>query len=210
MTWGGESTRHEMCLSFLYVYPKTELKGCITQWTEEDYDEFWDTAVNKSWATQEDPDDHRTWFYDVSDPEADQYYRDFWTREERDYGCIGGGGNFWSGRITVPEFEEFPEPDYCAASEDGSSSDEGFVWDSWYGYTISIVVGLVAIALFVVMIRMCSKNRSNKDGYQEQLNDEENNNTTKPTKRSHSGEDKGVVALQPTSDGNKEYGATTY
>ena len=141
MTWGGESTRHEMCFAFLYVYPKTDLKMCITQWTTDDFIDFWTTSAENGWATIDDPDDFNTWDYDVSDPEALEYYREFWTRPQRDIGCIGDRNYTYSVEsIHVPIFEECVDVDYCGEANftenictpanfmAGDSSQ--FVWDS--------------------------------------------------------------------------------
>ena len=203
ISWGGESTRHEMCFSFLYVYPKTDLKMCATRWTYDSWMEFWNEASQNGWVTGDvsDADNYQTWDYDVSTEEALEYYRDFWKHPQRDMFCWGKGTDWEDSQhlIEIPsEFEEYPEPDYCA-----ENSNDGFVWDSWYGYTIIIASILITMALLIVVIIMCRKKKATKNGYRRHL-DEESNKFPQPTKRD-SGEH-GVVSLQPSA---KNYGATT-
>eukprot|EP00483_Globobulimina_turgida_P013098 UN13122 len=125
LTWGGESTRHEMCLSFVYVYPKTALEGsCTSSWTEINWQQFWAVAVARGYATREEILNYDSYTYDASTPEAREYYNSFIDIVETS-ARIQFCGRFDADPIPIDintDFEAYPEDTYCDSTLFASNS----------------------------------------------------------------------------------------
>ena len=80
---GGESTTEEMCMAFMYVYPKPTLARCMSRHTQSSIEQFWNNA-NSNGYTNSDYDTVETnYFSDAVSWENNdatlEYYRQYWT-----------------------------------------------------------------------------------------------------------------------------------
>eukprot|EP01084_Bolivina_argentea_P203171 347040_1 len=166
MTYGGEATKDEMCVTFFAVYPKPEIAIAMTMFIPNDKDQFYEDAHNNGyWNIEKD-------IYDVSVDGALEFYNDFNTNPntERIQIC-----NDEYTDSLLPEGDDIITPiwDYiphkmvnhfgCIQS---AASDSGFEWDSWYAYLGGVIIGLFIISLVIYLLYKCmvSKKR-NKSNY---------------------------------------------
>ncbi len=104
-TFGGIETSTEMCLAFLWVYPKPDLKTCVTTFAEDDLSQWATGAKDKGYLNQ-DADilnyaahykyKHEIPFnYDITKEGATEYYNNLWLPNDT---VIANGGYHATGR----------------------------------------------------------------------------------------------------------------
>jgi len=101
-TFGGESTTQEMCLSFLYVYPKPKLRICVTEFLDSELETWKSIAVEKGYLNES------IYYYNSNLNGAIEYYEDLWTNDNystRIQACMNGdqGMLIDNPYITVPK-----------------------------------------------------------------------------------------------------------
>ncbi|XP_064399035.1 DBH-like monooxygenase protein 2 homolog [Halichondria panicea] len=129
VTLGGESTRDEMCFSFLYYYPKTELDYCGSLPVADAYEEFARQYVNSSM--------HSDLFFsllignhDVARPilntvewsqEAIDALQRIYLESPQGSYCSNGSGFIFTNNDDIPNADQCPyvSPDICTG-EPGS------------------------------------------------------------------------------------------
>jgi hypothetical protein len=117
-TYGGESTKEEMCLVLLYVYPKPNISSCGTMIRDNDLSEWYSNAITQGYLNEEE------WYYNISIDGALEFYEDLWFNYSQRYeACITSNG--WdifevnvSNLINLPYYTDYDN----VCSDDTSTS----------------------------------------------------------------------------------------
>ncbi|XP_065897525.1 putative DBH-like monooxygenase protein 2 isoform X2 [Dysidea avara] len=130
-TFGGEGTRDEMCLSFLYYYPATDLSGCVSFVNPPAYDEWLHTYVPSDQhfvieaAANDSVSDVRPVFDSLD--WSEQNYRMFehiGQTEEHVHICVLSTDENFKIIVNKPSMieEPFKNPELCTSDADRSGS----------------------------------------------------------------------------------------
>ena len=74
-----KGTQDEMCLAFFMVYPKPELKACLTWHEGEELNDWFEVAMKKGYSTEE-------YIWEAKDDDdlkqcGDLWYDEYWTND---------------------------------------------------------------------------------------------------------------------------------
>eukprot|EP01084_Bolivina_argentea_P138064 243155_1 len=179
-TYGGETTRDEMCNCRLMIYPQINWASW-SYFSTEQWIEFFDVAINKGWFngtnSWSENAANKNSFYDASNPQALQHYLDFINVKERMVSCLNG--DVYEAMIIPEAREQFvarEEDDLGACLEEESSEDKGL--STTEIIIIFIVVGVVVLILVFISLWYCKSKRKGKD-YQEMTDQQDYGTTTK-------------------------------
>ena len=197
MTYGGEKTTEEMCMTFLYVYPKVTLSACSSYFSWTDLLFFLYQASQYGFYTgfSWDLQNISSGFYDVTVPGAVEFYHYFQIGnitgnfdgfpglelsdpQQRVQFCTGPSGQPLDGTnmeevIPIPDrdYAEYDLDDYYVCQEDASSSSFEWEWDAWYVYVGAGAVALILLAVAALAIGKCTRNsQKSNEWYQRQEN----------------------------------------
>lgn len=163
---GGQSTFEEMCVNFIFYYPRIPtMNWCGTFHLTDDHDQWFEESENKGYY---DPDSN---FYDINVDGALDHYMSYVEDDKylRYQYCSGDA----SGIIKIPiddeEFEAYVDPiDYdCDAQDDEdevTTDDSGFSFelDSWYSIVgICFIVFIILTIIIFVHRKIKKKNVNN-------------------------------------------------
>ena len=119
--FGGLATKDEMCLAFIFVYPKPDLASCFSTHDENDLEVFAAVSYVYEYMTNFDEFD-----YNISKPGAKEWYDEYWHGEGFDKRwqiCWDSNRSSliddWS--LSVKEFDNFTEYDYSSKCDNGES-----------------------------------------------------------------------------------------
>jgi hypothetical protein len=147
-TYGGLSTREEMCMVFMYVYPKIDLSSCGTDFSQEQILAWRQGAIEKGYlpATSNLVDD-----YDVSVPGALEYYEELWTSKnysKRFHYCVSNEMELIYGeeKEIVQVTQEYVEPNPCE-HDSNKNGNHGWLQEKWLGLQVGAWLGMLLAVL---------------------------------------------------------------
>jgi hypothetical protein len=106
-TYGGEATTDEMCMMFLYVYPKPYTRYCASSFIKQDVDKWFNDSISKGYLNQD------IWYYNTSMEGAIEHYQSLWYNYTLRL-QICNGQDFTQSIITIPVInEEYIDPHSC-------------------------------------------------------------------------------------------------
>eukprot|EP00485_Elphidium_margaritaceum_P023517 CAMPEP_0202712258 /NCGR_PEP_ID=MMETSP1385-20130828/36148_1 /ASSEMBLY_ACC=CAM_ASM_000861 /TAXON_ID=933848 /ORGANISM="Elphidium margaritaceum" /LENGTH=656 /DNA_ID=CAMNT_0049372229 /DNA_START=22 /DNA_END=1992 /DNA_ORIENTATION=+ len=158
-TYGGESTQDEMCICFVFYYPVTNFFGSQGYFTDNEYEEFFQTAIDNGWwngttSWTLNEANKTAYYYDGSNPDAVDHYVAFQAKEERSIKCPGCPNGTCDDYI-IPQarddFVELPDDNFgnCddAAQHTGDNDDQALT-----DTQIVVIAVTAAVVVLVVLV----------------------------------------------------------
>jgi len=173
-TYGGQSTQDEMCVCTVYYYPATEFTFAGSMFSDEQYTDFFQTAIDNEWwngttdwSTNRDNQQSERYYYNGKDPDAFQHYLDFQNTPNRGVFCGGCPDGFCSDFIIPdarPDFVPLPPDDFgdCSDDEEAGSGDESGLTDEEVIIIGSVAGAIVVLLIAILGIYICKRKRKEK------------------------------------------------
>eukprot|EP01083_Nonionella_stella_P293873 999310_1 len=168
-TYGGQSTRDEMCSCWFYYYPASNNLGRAVGsiFTDDQFADFFGTAIDNGWFNgttkwYNNSINRDIYYYNSQNEEAFEHYLQFQATIDRNVVCNGCPDGICDEYI-IPtardDFEALPEDDFgnCLADEQ-DKQDEKLLTDAQV-IIISVAGGLFGLLVIVGCVVYCQKKR---------------------------------------------------
>jgi len=168
-TYGGESTREEMCMVFMYVYPKIDLNVCGSGYSFQQMSAWKQGAIDRGYVSGASNLDD----YNVSIPGALDYYEDLWSGPNystRLHYCVthDWNGIYFAPKEIVQITQEYVEPNPCEEEEEDTNGNNEWLdmkVGEWIGLIAAAAIAIIGIVVMLVVCVKCWwKKRNVKEG----------------------------------------------
>eukprot|EP00484_Ammonia_sp_Unknown_P001510 CAMPEP_0197021526 /NCGR_PEP_ID=MMETSP1384-20130603/2418_1 /TAXON_ID=29189 /ORGANISM="Ammonia sp." /LENGTH=642 /DNA_ID=CAMNT_0042449369 /DNA_START=26 /DNA_END=1950 /DNA_ORIENTATION=- len=165
-TYGGQSTRDEMCNCGMYYYPASSFRGGFSRFTDEQYEGFFQTAIDNGWfngttSWTENEQNKNAFYYNGSNPDAMAHYLEFIGVEERAVLCAGCPNGTCENYVIPEARDEFvalPPEDFgdCESAQQGGEGGDRLLTDDEV-IVVSVAAAVVALIAVVICVVYCKR-----------------------------------------------------